>query len=740
MTLKSASHKLPLVDSIHDSYAQIAAGLLDGLSGLCLLDAAMQTRGESGALTGAAAAAWLDRLGWPEQAELSPVATSLSRGQWATAMPLADSAGQLLGVLCAQQARPGLPPNPTAYAQDIQRRLRPLLDCVHRELATTPVSRSRLHSLTERTAELEWLFDMTTRSRAASGEPCVLKALINESVQRLGAGYGALWVPDKRVLIERSSGTTAGESLRATWEGTRQHLLTWVQRQKRPLLVNGGARSPGQVGRAKMLCSPMLKRGGQVAGVLAFFNPNEAADFSQRHVFVARHLGRQAMSLLETQFDLMTGLYTRDGLDQAYAQVCGVEGDADRSVLYIDVDHMHVVNELHGFEVGNEVIARIADLLAPPLLPEGCLAARIAADRFAIVLPGADTRNSAEIADELRHTVSRLPIGPAGSAVELSISCGVATLVAMPQGLDRAIAAAELACKTAKTRGRDRTERYSADDNSMMRRHRDAIAVGDLRTALRDDRLVLFAQRIAPLRNPGLPGGYEILLRMRGDDGQALPPGPLIEAATRYQLLPTIDRWVSQRALQMLAPYARMLGSRGISMSINVSGQSIGDSSFVGHLAQQLKEARLPGDCVNIEITEQAAVTNFAKANQMIRALINLGCSIALDDFGTGANTLIYLKNLQVSRVKIDGGFVRDAASNRSSRAAVRAIVELATEMSIDTVAEYVETAEIAADMRSLGVDYAQGHAFGEPEPLDALLTTLDADESRRLHRLFLET
>jgi EAL domain-containing protein (putative c-di-GMP-specific phosphodiesterase class I) len=116
-----------------------------------------------------------------------------------------------------------------------------------------------------------------------------------------------------------------------------------------------------------------------------------------------------------------------------------------------------------------------------------------------------------------------------------------------------------------------------------------------------------------------------------------------------------------------------------------------------------------------------------------------LGCRFALDDFGTGTNSLTLLKNLQMSRVKIDGAFVRDILTNRNSLATVRAIVELAAGLSMDTVAEYVETDAIADKVRELGVDYAQGYAFGKPEPLDGVLKSLNADESRRLHALFLE-
>jgi diguanylate cyclase (GGDEF)-like protein len=373
-----------------------------------------------------------------------------------------------------------------------------------------------------------------------------------------------------------------------------------------------------------------------------------------------------------------------------------------------------VVNELHGFEVGNELIVRIADLLTPPLLPKDALAARMSGDRFAILLRESTPTEAASIAQQIQRAAAGLRLGPAQNAMDVSISCGIAALTPMPQALDRAIAAAELACKTAKSRGRNRIELYACDDSSMMRRHADAVAVGELRSALKADRLMLYAQRIAPLQNPTLPGGYEILLRLKNEDGTVDAPGTRIMAAQRYQLLPTIDRWVIQRALQTLAPYRAMLRSRRVSISINVSGQSIGDETFVQHFKEQLSAANLPAGCLTVEITEQAAVTNLARANELIRQLSTLGCRFALDDFGTGMNSLTALKNLQIARVKIDGSFVRDILTDRNSLATVRAIVELASGLSMDTVAEYVESKAIAKEVRRLGVDYAQGYAFGK--------------------------
>jgi diguanylate cyclase (GGDEF)-like protein len=721
------------------SYAQLAASLVRDCNGACLLGGELDLRGASPGLVPDKIQAWLRQLDWSANGEPVAASTAHGRGAWLTAVPLLRTDGSLLGAFCVLQPRATAPTQPARHAAALALELKPLLDCVHRNLAAEQPPKSRLDILTERTAELEWLFKITSTLKGAADDRRLLEELLAAATERLSSAYGVISVPEKRVFIEHRRDLLQAAELQAVWTQTQPHLIAWAQRQHRPLIINGAGRGGKKLARCKILSVPVMRDNGRVLGVMAFYNAADAPDFASRQEFLARHLGRQTATLVDAQFDLMTGLYTRAGIEQMYAGFAPERQQADCSVLYVDIDHMHVVNEIHGFELGNELVVRVAELLSPPLVPEGALAARISGDRFAVVLPGLDPRAAADLAARIQGAATGLRLGTAQALVDVSISCGVAALVAMPQGFARAMAAAELACKTAKGRGRGRVELYACEDDSMMRRHDDALAVGQLRAALREDRLVLYAQRIFPLRNRNSRGGYELLLRMRNEDGTLTAPGPLILAAQRYQLLPSVDRWVIGRALQMLGPYRGMLKSRGLSMSINVSGQSIGEESCVQHFKEQLRVANLPPGCITIEITEQAAVTNLARANDMIGQLRALGCRFALDDFGTGANSLTLLKNLQISRVKIDGSFIRDILTDQNSLATVKAIVELAKALSIETVAEYVESDAIAQAVRRLGVDYAQGYAFGKPEPLDALLEGLDKDESARLRRLFLE-
>ena len=740
--MKTRANPSTSAERIFGSYVELTQALLGGVTGLCLLDGRLRSIGRSGEIAIEEVGRWLQGLRWGEKhsGPRQPCAAAGSGGRWVTALPLTTSDQELLGVLCVEQAAQASGSPGPRYAPSLAQKLKPVLDCLYRELAASRPEDRKLQTLTERTAELEWLFKVTSELRGSPDEQRMLEQLLSAATERLKSAFGVLLVPDKRLCLEHVCDERHAPALREAWSRARASLMTWVQRQRRPLVMNGAGRTGQKIARCKILCVPVIRETGRVIGALAFFNPPDARDYQNRHSFLARHLGRQTAGVVEAQFDLMTGLYTREGLEQMYGRLAEAPDQAERSVIYIDVDHMHVVNELHGFELGNELIVRVADLVAPPHLPEGALAARISGDRFAVILPQAGVSAAVAVAERLQEAIRRLVIGPPQNPIEVSVSCGVAELISMPQGLGRALAAAELACKAAKKRGRNRVELYASADSSMIRRHDDVLAVGQLRSALKSDRLLLYAQRIAPLRDPSAAGGYEILLRLRAPDGGVVAPGSLISAAERYQLLPSIDRWVSQRALQVLAPYRGMLKSRGLRISINLSGQSVGSDDYTRQLISDLEAANLPAGCLTLEITEQAAVASLPRASEMIRRLAPWGCRFALDDFGTGANSLTYLNALAVARVKIDGSFVRDIVTNPRSEATVRGIVELARAFSIDTVAEFVESEAIAAKVRALGVDFAQGYAFGRPEPLEAILESLARDESQRMHRLFLET
>jgi Amt family ammonium transporter len=216
---------------------------------------------------------------------------------------------------------------------------------------------------------------------------------------------------------------------------------------------------------------------------------------------------------------------------------------------------------------------------------------------------------------------------------------------------------------------------------------------------------------------------------MLGDRGEIIPPGKFLSSAERYQLMPTVDRWVVGRACQLLGKHSAA-GEEGPRFAINLSGNSLQDDSFLPFVIDKIKETAVPPRVLCFELTETATIGNLAKAQNFMRVLQNLGCQFALDDFGTGVSSLAYLKDLSVNYLKIDGSFVRDAIGNARSESMIKAIAQLAKVMCMETIAEYVETDALRVRMADLGVDYGQGFAMGKAQPLEELLAELAVYEA----------
>jgi EAL domain-containing protein (putative c-di-GMP-specific phosphodiesterase class I) len=197
--------------------------------------------------------------------------------------------------------------------------------------------------------------------------------------------------------------------------------------------------------------------------------------------------------------------------------------------------------------------------------------------------------------------------------------------------------------------------------------------------------------------------------------------------------------WVAEHALTEAAPYRSTLLAANVSLSINITGPSLTDETFLERVRGLISRSRIAPSLITFEITETVAVLSLAKAVTFMRELRALGCRFALDDFGTGTNSLKNLTNLPVDRVKIDGSFVADILTNTQSVAMVRAIVNLAKDLGIGTVAEYAENARIIQRLRELGVQYAQGYGVEKPRPLAAVLHELSTREAQKNRTLELE-
>jgi diguanylate cyclase (GGDEF)-like protein len=598
--------------------------------------------------------------------------------------------------------------------QTVRQLVQPALECLRRELTLRSKLGSRERDLDVRERDLDLMLEISSQQSVTASDADEFGLILKTGLERMGCALAALWVPDKNISMSltRSGQPMSPESLQRA--------------QQRTIVVNHVSKVASDVAAPyKILACPVRHSSDRVLGVLAMFNPPSAQDFDSHQTRIAEVLAKRATSIIQAQYDPGTGLMTRQAFERQAAALLGsATSTGAHIILYLDIDRLHIINETFGMHVGDDVIVNVAECMAK-CLPGGALSARISGDRLAALIPNSSMDAAAIVAEKIRAAAAAIVPRAGQGSFEVSACLGVAPIGRSANMLAHALATAEIACKAAKDRGRNRVEIFQDSDQSIIRRHTDILVVGKLRDALGNDSFRLDAQPILPLRgNCGRPR-FELLIRMLGDRGEIIPPSKFLSAAERYQLMPAVDRWVVRRACELLGEHSASVGEDIARFAVNLSGQSLQDESFLEFVIDQIKASRLLPGVLCFELTETATIGNLVKAQNFMRKLQDLGCQFALDDFGTGVSSLAYLKDLSVNYLKIDGSFVRDAIINARSESMIKAIAQLAKVMCMETIAEYVETDMLRARMADLGVDYGQGFAMGKSQPLEDLLHEL---------------
>lgn len=437
-------------------------------------------------------------------------------------------------------------------------------------------------------------------------------------------------------------------------------------------------------------------------------------DVSQLRV-LAQQLSWQA------SHDVLTGLLNRHALEFRLGQLLEAARSQAHVLLYIDLDQFKSVNDSCGRAAGDELLRSLASLMSAKIRGTDSLA-RLGGDKFAALLPICPLDQGLRIANAIRESVRDFRFIWEGKSFTVGASIALVPLDAASDDVATVLTAAETCCYEAKNKGRDRVQVYRPRPDAPHGTT-ELQMISRLSHAFEHGELVLFQQYIRPLKEAVSSPHFEILVRMRGDGGELLPPMAFIPAAERYNLLTAIDRLVVVELLKVLAARQRtrsgqMAPEAGL-YSVNLSGASINDSSFSDFLRAQLTRYPVPPSLLCFEITETTAISNLTKAAELMHELKALGCRFALDDFGIGMSSFAYLKYLPVDFLKIDGTFVKDMAYDEMDFAIVEAINRIAHILGMQTVAEIVEDQVTLDRLGMLGVDYAQGFHIARPEPLE---------------------
>jgi diguanylate cyclase (GGDEF)-like protein/PAS domain S-box-containing protein len=450
--------------------------------------------------------------------------------------------------------------------------------------------------------------------------------------------------------------------------------------------------------------APIRDRNGVVIGAVMVFH-----DVS-RERRLRRALAYQA------SHDALTGLINRREFESRLneALVSSRRKQTARNVLlYLDLDQFKLVNDTCGHPAGDRLLKQITGLLQTRIRSSDTLA-RLGGDEFGILLSDCTPDQAMKIADTLRQAIRDYRFVWHDGVLNVGVSIGIVEITPETESMAALMSAADVACYAAKDQGRNRVHVYQQDN--VPERHREMQWVSRLTRACEEDRLELYFQPIVPIGlNRDSRRHYELMLRMRDESGALIRPIEFIPAAERYNVMPAIDRWVVHQAIGSLAHLASDTNP-AYTLSVNLSGTSLNDNHFMEFLIAELAAHPLSDGAICFEITETAAVANLANVAYFMRELKARGCRFSLDDFGSGLSSFMYLKTLPVDYLKIDGQFVENVTRDAIDRSMVEAISQIGRAMSIQTIAERVESAEVLTELARLGVGYAQGFHVAAPE------------------------
>jgi len=432
-----------------------------------------------------------------------------------------------------------------------------------------------------------------------------------------------------------------------------------------------------------------------------------------------------SMLRYQAQHDDLTGLINRREfevrLERSLKSV--YENNAQHIFCYLDLDQFKLVNDTCGHSAGDELLKQISVLLANKIRDRDTLA-RLGGDEFGLLLENCSLADANQINNALLKIVRDYRFIHDDKIFNIGVSIGLVVINQGFESVSEIIHAADSACYSAKSAGRNQSFLFNAGDIEVVQRRSAVESISDITDEIDDEQFMLYCQPIVPLSSQITEiSHYEILLRKVDLDGKIILPTTFIPSAERYHLMPNIDRWVIRNVFLAYQKLLKINAEKcNYIFSINLSGTSLGDKSLLSFIQDMFIKYSIPPQSICFEITETAAIVNLKNTILLFSALRKLGCSFALDDFGSGMSSFTYLKNFDVDYLKIDGTFVKEMHINKIDHAMVRSISSVAEAMNIKTVAEFVENEDILSELKSIGVHYGQGLYLGAPVTVNGLI------------------
>ncbi len=420
--------------------------------------------------------------------------------------------------------------------------------------------------------------------------------------------------------------------------------------------------------------------------------------------------------------DRLTMLLNRDGFADRVAEALAGDG---ATLLMIDLDDFKTINDTLGHTVGDALLVAVAQRLSSAVRPQDVVG-RLGGDEFAVLLPQANCTAADELAQRILDSLVS-PLSVDGQRLLVHASIGGA-IAGSGDDFTAVLRNADIALYEAKDRGKSGYVRYAAD---MKARLFETAELGaQLREGIQGGDFQLIYQPIVQF-DDGLVVGTEALVRWHRADGEVVLPDEFIVVAERTGLIVPLGRWVLREACRQAAAWWQEFGDAAPrTMSVNVSGRQLREPDFVDDVAAALDDVGLPPDRLILEMIE-TAVLDGGTINETLHKLRGLGVRLALDDFGTAASSLGLLLTVPVTSLKLDRSFVEGIATVTRQAAVAIAVAQIAQALSLDLVAEGIETPEQAELLQRIGYRHAQGFLFHPPLPAQRVAALWQRTDAR---------
>ena len=610
---------------------------------------------------------------------------------------------------------------------DMHDALLSLAVCIRNELQLQTELDTMALELSERYEELNLVYHTDDQvSYFREGYEAFL-TLVQNCSDYLDAGLAVLCLRDKEVLVESRANLDAID-MRLIRSVMDDYLYDRVIRSCKVEFLNNEGNGRGNDAAHvpyRLMAGPIMSFGDKADGILLIANPLTAKSFSNSDKNLLSVMSRKVAKIVQGSYDGLTGLLNRASFEHLINNELESvrHGGGAHCLLHLNIDKLHRINETLGHEAGDVIVQRFAIAIADELR-ETDIVARIGGDEIGVMIHGCHAHKGVRIAEKILKSLGALKMEWQGEPLHATASVGVAELSELARTGEQVMKHAVIACDLAKEHGGNAAVAYEHDQASLQEREASMWMVGTVHTALRENRFLLYAQPVTPLKPSG--GAHlEILLRMNDGD-KVVSPSAFLPASERYQLMTAIDRWVVESSLVHIGLYLDGEPRVRPVFGINLSGQSLNSNEFLEFAVGTLDKSGVPPELICFEITETAAVSNMSRAQTFIGALRARGCQFALDDFGAGLSSFGYLKSFDVQYLKIDGALVRDIVEDKVSAAMVESVHQIGHVMGLKTIAEFVETEAARALLTKMGVDYIQGYLISKPGPLQEQLAIMN--------------